>query len=134
MLRPAVAATNWARAEINGLDMREGGPVFGVGLLRSRPGPRCQSACPGEGRQRRPRATLSDRLKATEIRAKNGLNHRQAIRFSHIWDLRAAVAWGLLAPASRTIHCKIGWPDGYVTYCTACWNDSRPVRVGIRGG
>src|SRR3954471_18723312 len=44
MLRPAVAAANWARAEISGLDMRKGGSVLS---LRSPAGTSVPKCLPG---------------------------------------------------------------------------------------
>src|SRR6185369_14800446 len=56
MLRPAVAATNWASAEISGLDMREGGSVVafavpvGTSLPKCPPGPRPSTTGAGRGK------------------------------------------------------------------------------------
>src|SRR3954468_6405365 len=41
MLRPAVAAANWARAEISGLDMREGGSVLSLRSPTGTSVPKC---------------------------------------------------------------------------------------------
>src|SRR3954469_18139177 len=55
MLRPAVAATNWASAGISGLDMRGGGLGFGFAIPAGISAPKC---LPGQ----RPSTTGAGRL------------------------------------------------------------------------